>query len=289
MKPPRAVLQERGLIQLRDTTLPAICYDACNNANLEAQAVGKTPDLCSPDSVFMVYYQGCSDCIKDNASDQAASDYLTSTFSEWFDYCNSVSPTSVPPTSLEENTATITILYTTTIDGSETVWSLLKTLTTFAPRPDTAVVTIQTSQDGHPTIWTLTKTFTHLASDFFASSSSAPTSSTGSDMLTSTPHSSEVTVSPPVSTMGSESDQSAQSSRSWIAGPVVGGVAGIAILVLVTWWLLLRSKKNESHEVHGESALKSELEAKHQPQELDSHETSRSPVELEGHNSETRI
>ncbi|KAI0429005.1 hypothetical protein F5Y09DRAFT_311472 [Xylaria sp. FL1042] len=102
------------------------------------------------------------------------------------------------------------------------------------------------------------------------------------------PHSSEVTVSTPVSTMGSERDQNPRSSRAWIAGPVVGSVAGVAILILLSWWLLFRPKQNRGYEVHGESALKSELEAKSQPQELDSHEQNRSPVELEGNNPETR-
>ncbi|KAI0809434.1 hypothetical protein GGR55DRAFT_649934 [Xylaria sp. FL0064] len=277
-------------------TVPEICYNTCNNAVLEAQAVGKVPELCSPDSVFMSYYTGCVACVEANASDAqlTTKDYLDPAFAEWIDYCGNTSP-SPASTLVGEYTGVITILYTTTIDGTETVWPLVKTVTTFAPRPDTAIVTIKTSQDGQPTTWIFTKTFTHLASDFLVSESkstsnpSATTSSTGSDMLTSTPHSSEVTVSPPVSTMGSESDQIVQSSRAWIAGPVIGGVAGIAILVLVTWWLLFRSKENESHEVHGESAIKSELEAKHQPQELDSHEPNRSPVELEGHNPITYI
>ncbi|KAI1274421.1 hypothetical protein F5Y07DRAFT_373075 [Xylaria sp. FL0933] len=291
MRPPRTALPERGLFQPRDITVPAVCYDTCNNANLEAQAIGKTPELCSPDSLFMSYYTACVACLEANASDAQAitKDYLDPDFAQWLDYCGSTSP-SLATTLVGEYTGVITILYTTTIDGTKTVWPLVKTVTTFAPRPDTAIVTIKTSQDGQPTTWIFTKTFTHLASDFLVSESKTTSNpSTGSDMSISTHHSSEVTVSPPVNTMGSESDQSARSSRAWIAGPVVGGVAGIAILVLLTWWLLVRSKKNASHEVHGESAIKSELEAKHQPQELESHEPNRSPVELECHNTETHI
>lgn len=34
------------------------------------------------------------------------------------------------------------------------------------------------------------------------------------------------------------------------------------------------------HEVHGESAMKSELEVKHPPEELDGEELARHPVEL---------
>ncbi|KAI1348700.1 hypothetical protein F5Y01DRAFT_206954 [Xylaria sp. FL0043] len=80
----------------RGPTIPSICYDTCNNANLEAQAVGKTPDLCNPDSVFMSYYDGCQDCIAANADDVQLTerDYLAPAFAQWLDYCDSTSPTS---------------------------------------------------------------------------------------------------------------------------------------------------------------------------------------------------
>ncbi|KAH8160534.1 hypothetical protein CIB48_g7718 [Xylaria polymorpha] len=110
-----------------------------------------------------------------------------------------------------------------------------------------------------------------------------------------TPHISEVTASNPIATTKSEGTQS---NRAWVAGPVIGGVAGIVILFFVSW-LLFRAKKNKDskrngHELHEESALKSELEvklkpqeleAKPRPQELDAQEHNRQPVELPDNNS----
>lgn len=70
-----------------------------------------------------------------------------------------------------EETVIITIPFTATVDGMTTVWPLTKTLTSFAPLPDTTVIVVKTSQDGHPTLWTFTKTLTELPSDSLISMS----------------------------------------------------------------------------------------------------------------------
>ncbi|KAJ2986608.1 hypothetical protein NUW58_g4945 [Xylaria curta] len=210
MRPPRAAFQEIGLLQPRGPTAPAECYDTCNNANIEAQSVGKNPALCSPDSAFMSYYKACRTCVEANVSEGQTTDHLEPQFAQWVDYCEASSPIPAGSTSLGEitpfitivytttingtetswyllktvpafsarpDTAIITILYTTIIDGSETVWPLLKTLTTFSARPDTAIITIKTSHDGHPTTWTFTTTYTRLHSDLLVSKvTNTPTS-----------------------------------------------------------------------------------------------------------------
>lgn len=72
-----------------------------------------------------------------------------------------------------------------------------------------------------------------------------------------------------------------QRSQAWIAGPVVGGLAGVIIFLLVAWFLFrMRRTKQGRHEVHGESTKKSELEVKALPQELDGQGQNRQPVEL---------
>ncbi|KAI0481804.1 hypothetical protein F4859DRAFT_476053 [Xylaria cf. heliscus] len=172
--------------------------------------------------------------------------------------------------------------------GFTTVWPLEKTLTTYAPLPDRTVITIDTSKDGHHTVWTFTKTFTHLPSDALISilqiqntSSSAVTQ----DTSTSTARVSDTNLGP----TATEESKTARRNQKWVAGPVVGGVAGIAILLLVTW-ALIRAKRNKDrkrkgHELHGESALKSELETIEQPQELDGREQRKQPIELPSTNS----
>lgn len=191
-------LQSRGAI-------PAVCYDSCSksnmelnsdhadrcfldNANLEAQAIGKNPELCDPDGTFFTYYNACQGCLK-NADNTQAQDYLDPAFSQFIDYCNALSSTPVTSTpaasashssaethiTLTAVTVLITIPYTATVDGVQTVWPLTKTLTSFAPLPDLTVLSVTTWEDGHSTIWTFLKTLTSLANDPVATVSSNTT------------------------------------------------------------------------------------------------------------------
>ncbi|KAI0408293.1 hypothetical protein F4802DRAFT_549260 [Xylaria palmicola] len=237
------------------TYIPAGCYDACNNAYLEAQAVGETPALCDRDSTFISYYNGCSNCLSTYMSKEDTETFLRPNFGQWIDYC-----------------------------GLGTALPSQTTLVSFTPKPDTTVITIETSLDGHRTLWLFTTTFAHLPESF---SAAKPSSSTIPQITpVSTSHISVDTPSSPTSP--AESGDARQRSLAWVAGPVIGGVAGVVVLLLLGW-LLLRAKRERDTqrrrcEVHGESVLKAELEAKLQPQELDSRERDRSPVELPGLN-----
>ncbi|KAK5637697.1 hypothetical protein RRF57_013412 [Xylaria bambusicola] len=74
-----------------------------------------------------------------------------------------------------------------------------------------------------------------------------------------------------------------QKSPAWIAGPVIGAVVGLTILLLASWFLfrLIRKRRRpKGHELNGEPALILELEHKKKPQELNAQEQDRSPVEL---------
>ncbi|KAI1362890.1 hypothetical protein F5Y08DRAFT_310879 [Xylaria arbuscula] len=168
LEEPRAV----RWLELRDPTIPSVCYDVCNNAILVAQSVGKTPELCSAYSEFMVYYGACSDCVHSRTTDTESINYLDESFSEFLDYCDAiVNPTTVtglpPATPLVAETLLVTISVTTTIDGSRTVWPSTETLTSYVPLPDTTIVSVTTSENGHRTIWTFVKTLTPLSSGFF--------------------------------------------------------------------------------------------------------------------------
>ncbi|KAJ8122150.1 hypothetical protein O1611_g9915 [Lasiodiplodia mahajangana] len=217
--------QEMRWLQSREPTVPALCYDTCNNANIEAQAVGKTPELCAADSGFWSYYNDCVDCVKaySNNDTAATQDSLDPTFGQFIDYCDSMVP-------------------------------------------ETTVITIETTEDGHKTVWSFTKTYTPLSRESIAAVTSA------------TPIVSETSAPNPVDT---PTPESTQRSRAWIAGPVIGGVVGV-VVILVAVWLLLRvkRKRRRGYEVHGDSAFKSELEVKAQPQELDGQGPSQRPAEL---------
>ncbi|KAI3329796.1 hypothetical protein F4824DRAFT_372270 [Ustulina deusta] len=296
MSSPTEVLQGMQWLQSRDSALPAVCYDTCNNANIEAQAVGKSPELCDEDSVFWTYYNACSDCAHSYTDNVTATTFLDSGFGQYIEYCGVTGPEPITLSttnnpSLMEETVIITIPFTATVDGMTTVWPLTKTLTSFAPLPDTTVIVVKTSQDGHPTLWTFTKTLTELPSDSLISMSQNISSSfVQQDTSKSTPEVPEATASNQTSTI---TGNNAPRSQAWVAGPIIGAVAGVTILLVATWLLFRLRKEKESkrrrHELNGESALKSELESKIPPQELGVQGQDGQPVELPSSSSYNRL
>ncbi|TGJ81627.1 hypothetical protein E0Z10_g7127 [Xylaria hypoxylon] len=150
MRSPTEAPQGVQRLQSRDA-IPSTCYDSCNNANLEAQSVGMTPELCDSNSVFQSYRSACEDCLNAYMDEPTTRDYLDQNFGQWTDYCNAMAPlptsvsvfTTISP-SLVEETVVVTIPYTLTVFGVKTFVSLTKTLTSFPPLPDTTVIIIET-------------------------------------------------------------------------------------------------------------------------------------------------
>ncbi|KAK4232558.1 hypothetical protein QBC38DRAFT_514235 [Podospora fimiseda] len=80
-----------------ETIVPAECYAWCNNAYLEAQRVGKSPELCDNNSTFNDLYSKCRECIQawPGESKITLIVYLEPTFFQFIDYCSSGSAQSV--------------------------------------------------------------------------------------------------------------------------------------------------------------------------------------------------
>ncbi|KAK4190818.1 hypothetical protein QBC35DRAFT_55703 [Podospora australis] len=79
-----------------DNLIPSACFSICNNAYLEAQRVGREPELCEAGSAFRDFYDNCNACI-DNQVDsdtflQIREAYLTPRFAEYIAYCESSEP-----------------------------------------------------------------------------------------------------------------------------------------------------------------------------------------------------
>ncbi|CAI7592937.1 unnamed protein product [Penicillium pancosmium] len=75
---------------------------------------------------------------------------------------------------------------------------------------------------------------------------------------------------------------SSSSSEAWIAGPVIGGVAGVAFAAGLVFWLIRRRRKS----IAGvEDVPPQELPANHQPKELSELPENTAPVELPGRSS----
>jgi LPXTG-motif cell wall-anchored protein len=84
----------------------------------------------------------------------------------------------------------------------------------------------------------------------------------------------ESTPSPPAPNPDSSSDQ------AWIAGPVVGGVAGLALVLGIGFWLYRRRKRQRQPSTITDDVP--ELNPKPTPQQLESTETPKPKHELVG-------
>ncbi|RYP06003.1 hypothetical protein DL765_009651 [Monosporascus sp. GIB2] len=112
---------ERSLgLSKRGPTVPSVCYDRCNNAYLECQAVGKSPGLCREGSAFRDYYDACELCIEDHLVNFqiTARDYLSPQFSQFLGYCAVTNPVRPPSSSPAESGVTSAGEVSTAIGGT---------------------------------------------------------------------------------------------------------------------------------------------------------------------------
>jgi len=170
-----------------DTIVPAVCYDICNNAYLEAQSVGKTPALCDARSAFRNYYDGCQACIGANAADVklVTKSYLDPKFEQFLSYCAS-SPaqsqvTTTAPQTQQTGTATVTTA-TQDTGNTNTAPSVIQTTTTTQPTTQTT----QTTPTTQTTQTTQTGTGTTTGTDTGTTTGTGTTTSTGTGTSTGT-------------------------------------------------------------------------------------------------------
>lgn len=89
------------------TFVPAACYPWCNNCLLEAQAVGKTPALCVPGSVFEIDVNDCEQCIAYHKSDSTGTFVqIAPQFQQFINYCAQISSTTVVSAATSTHTNT---------------------------------------------------------------------------------------------------------------------------------------------------------------------------------------
>ncbi|OTB17804.1 hypothetical protein K445DRAFT_315551 [Daldinia sp. EC12] len=257
-------------ITARATTIPAACYSTCNNAVVEAQSVGKGPSLCAANSDFIKYRDSCKTCIESNRGNW--SEISSGELSPWITYCDtqetittatpSSKPNSSPSSSTSYDVVTRTYPYTTVNGGVTTTWVFSTVFTKFAPIPATTVVMITTAVDGEATTLSFTTTYLQITDD--------RTISVGNLTSTRNPISSATDISP-LPTFST--DPAKPASRAWIAGPVVGAFSVVSIVGISAWLLWRRRRKRlealSKTELHGDSAVKTELDAPNRPQELD--------------------
>ncbi|KAI1320875.1 hypothetical protein F5Y16DRAFT_77129 [Xylariaceae sp. FL0255] len=242
-----------------------------NNAVIEAQSVGtgNLSALCSADSVFSTLVRGCEQCVNEYGSQNVTEVYVGN-LTYYLDYCSASPPTGFTTTTSTSSTTsslsafnvTVTFLTTIPIDGQETVFSLTAYYTSFVPLPETTLITISTVENGKSTNLVFTRSYTPLLSSMVATntiisstaSNTSPTT-TGSPITSST--------SPPT---GSK-------SRVWIAGPVVGGIAALALSIgaifVIRSYLKKKRARRSPQEMDADGNTKTEMAVDERPQELE--------------------
>ncbi|KAI1855197.1 hypothetical protein JX266_000062 [Neoarthrinium moseri] len=258
------------MLEIRQSvTLPAVCYDICNNAYIEAQAAGgPNSAICQDGSSFKLLVETCHRCIQVNAPEpeqQLLQDqFITPVFQQWLDFCSSGSSSSRTPIS--------TVLRTTTIDlgaGSSTtsissvlIYALENITINARPATSTSLLPSNTSS---------------INPSSQSTTSPLPTTSSIPTIIT-------------------------QPSRNpeWIAGPVIGSIGGVCLISICAWLWWRRRHKHangtsatavddgpaEKAQLHGDSLPYSgphELYGMPEPQEVENREIV-PPAELPGHN-----
>lgn len=142
-------------VRQAETSVPPACYPWCNDCLLEAQAVGKTPALCTRGSAFEVDLSDCEQCIAYHKSDSTGTFVqIAPQFQQFINYCAQISSSTVVSTATSTYTAT-------PIPAVKT--SSIKTLTSTpppAPLTSTSLTSSSVSKAPSPSSSTVTATLT---------------------------------------------------------------------------------------------------------------------------------
>jgi len=102
--------------------VPAVCYDECNDAMLEAQQVGKQPSLCQPGSAFEVITSLCELCVHAHTADDTAGFVqVQPQFQQFLDYCVINGPpvsTAIESVTVVPESTTLYLDETVTLDSA---------------------------------------------------------------------------------------------------------------------------------------------------------------------------
>ncbi|OBT70096.1 hypothetical protein VE03_00636 [Pseudogymnoascus sp. 23342-1-I1] len=208
--------------QSGDVTVPNVCFATCNNALTVAQQIGKLPALCGPDSAFLNYYGSCKTCIEANGSGTVQGNGSESSQATSF----SAFAQFLSYCDLEP-LATSTTSFTLTDGAVSTIFFLVQETSSASNASSASSSTERT--------WTATT----------SSSTASPT------------------ISPTLSSATSATvPSSSTKSKAWIAGPVIGCTALLALILGLLLYLRKRGRKTTiAHNESGSPYEKAELHA----------------------------
>lgn len=225
-----------------------------DNAQTEAQAVGRTPELCDDGSTFQLLYQACLECIAVvNNTNNDVGGYVVSNFQDYVDYCSPSVQTITAVADVTTQGALLHFTVTTVVTLSAGVNA------TTGQSEVTATVPI-TSLDTVP-LTSTNSTTTPLATAN-STISSSQTTATNTNLIPSAEPTTDINSNP--------------ENKAWIAGPIAGSISGVTILVLVAFLLFCRRrrrrnamKKPSSDEYTDKPQLHSDCVPRAPPDELD--------------------
>ncbi|KAK8043287.1 hypothetical protein PG993_005717 [Apiospora rasikravindrae] len=240
-----------------NTTIPDPCWSTCNDAYLEAQRLGKGPQLCLADSPFQQTLSACRDCLQAHGSNTTV---LASepNFQQFIDSCSATSAAvNVPapvttwagtaPSTIvtTENSVTVVrstlvttnVVYSIEVDGQTTLVTEQHVYPSYAPIPAiTVITTTAVLADGRRTTWTDTITYSQLERGPSDNTNTASTTASDTPSISKT--------SPPP-----ESPQTTAHNMAWVAGPAVGGVAAVVILAVLGFWWRRRGRQHRDRAI----------------------------------------
>ncbi|KAK8091143.1 hypothetical protein PG994_000648 [Apiospora phragmitis] len=188
------VLRLRQSGDVSQDAIPALCYVNCNNAYLEAQKIGKGPQLCKPDSDFNQLKETCDACSEAHRSELKTTNArgLQPYFSQYLDFCSetragvvqSGSSSAIADVTSMQTRSTVSQQPTNTDTSIVEFTSTTRTTTspTSTPSPTSTSPTSSPTPSSSSTPSSATPTTTTSPS-----STATPTSTTTSAASTATP------------------------------------------------------------------------------------------------------
>ncbi|POS70269.1 glycoprotein X [Diaporthe helianthi] len=243
------------------STVPAACFDVCNNCNLEAQSRGKVPGLCDSGSAFNNYLTGCNLCIDtyQDATKLSGRQYVDNQLSQWINYCRASDATE-PSTSsaAAEVTSTSSVRTSSQVEASSQTTSIISrsssssgSSSSLASEPASESASTSSSLSGSASETSASETQTSTtgtssalsSSETFASSGQSPTtgsSATGSAPANSGPSASSSEATTTASGTGETGGTSTTPYGTSTPGPTLSaaislrsrGLTGLGRLVL---------------------------------------------------------
>ncbi|KAF6844522.1 glycoprotein X [Colletotrichum musicola] len=242
-----------------ETVMPAVCYDACDSAYKEVQVMGKVSSICESNSAFMNGYMACVKCIEETSTDSKTTiaTHVDPKFAQFLEFCAGGVPARPSYAASMITVVTRTQFVDVTGFSGAVESGVLKTLTVTELKAEITTTSLAT---------TSLATATLAVTDLMTTTSASPReAATASEPPTPGP--------------------TPSASKAWIAGPVVGGMCAIGLLLGGIWFLRRRRRRRQRHMAVSlpTAAYEDDGKGKYEKAELHADAVPRSPpMELEG-------